>query len=298
MVTARLCLFVILLAYVAYSGTARRIYDDLEAAGSDKKEEWKKGDESDYHESDHSEKGEKGEKGYKGEHRWISLAVIEMRNTKSLYTFWNWNCSSKKGENGHHDKEGHEGEYEEEKGHKKKFHDDDGYHSKKENGKKGEKGHKFHEEGSFKKGHSTKGHHVIHKLDESKKNKKFFDEDHDSAYEEKHGDFHEEEGSKKGGSHKKGHKKAYHEEGEKGKKGHGKKGHHHNDESGTNLLLSFLLTSLGHILITIAIVYIHLTGHKGEKEHEEHYGHKSDKGKKGGKDHHKKWGHKKSHSSH
>lgn len=65
---ARHCLVVLLLAYFAYSCTARRIYDDLEVAGSDKHEEWKKGDESDYHESDHAEKGEKGEKGYKGEH--------------------------------------------------------------------------------------------------------------------------------------------------------------------------------------------------------------------------------------
>lgn len=68
MVITRLCLFVLLFACIAYSCKARRIYDDMEGASSDKHEEWKKGDESDYHESDHSEKGGKGEKGYKGDH--------------------------------------------------------------------------------------------------------------------------------------------------------------------------------------------------------------------------------------
>lgn len=68
MAKARNFLFVLLFAYIAYSCSARRISDDMEVASSDKHEEWKKGDESDYHESDHSEKGEKGEKGYKGEH--------------------------------------------------------------------------------------------------------------------------------------------------------------------------------------------------------------------------------------
>lgn len=106
------------------------------------------------------------------------------------------------------------------------------YHSKKEEGKKGEKGHKFNEEGSFKKGHSTKGKHVIHKLDESEKKTDYFDEDYDGAYDEEHGDFHEKHGSKKGGSHKKGHYNKSFEEKEAGKKGHGKKGHHHHDESG------------------------------------------------------------------
>lgn len=108
----------------------------------------------------------------------------------------------------------------------------DRYHSKKEEGKKGEKGHKFHEEGSFKKGHSTKGKHIIHKLDESEKKKDYFDEDYDGAHDEKHGDFYEKHGAKKGGSHKKGHHSKSHEEKESGKKGHGEKGHHHHDESG------------------------------------------------------------------
>lgn len=43
-------------------------------------------------------------------------------------------------------------------------------------------GKKWEEHGSFKKGHSTKGKHEIHKLDESKKEKKFFDEDGDEGW--------------------------------------------------------------------------------------------------------------------
>lgn len=72
-----------------------------------------------------------------------------------------------------------------------------GYHSEKKHGSKGEKGHKFEEKGGFKKGHSTKGKHEVHKLDEFEKKKKFFDEDGDSAFDEKHGSFHEESGYKK-----------------------------------------------------------------------------------------------------
>lgn len=56
-----------------------------------------------------------------------------------------------------------------------------GYHNKHEKGAKGHKGNKWEEHGHFKKGHSTKGQHEIHKLDESKKEKKFFDEDGDEA---------------------------------------------------------------------------------------------------------------------
>jgi hypothetical protein len=56
-----------------------------------------------------------------------------------------------------------------------------GYHSEKKKGEKGEKGNKWEEHGSFKKGHSTKGNHEIHKLDEFKKEKKFFDEDGDEG---------------------------------------------------------------------------------------------------------------------
>lgn len=61
-------LSVVLVVCFVNNVSGRRIYDDLEFAASDKHVEWKKGDESDYHESDYEEKGEKGEKGYKGEH--------------------------------------------------------------------------------------------------------------------------------------------------------------------------------------------------------------------------------------
>lgn len=56
-----------------------------------------------------------------------------------------------------------------------------GYHHEHKKGEKGEKGNKWEEHGSFKKGHSTKGKHEIHKLDEFKKEKKFFDEDGDEG---------------------------------------------------------------------------------------------------------------------
>lgn len=42
-------------------------------------------------------------------------------------------------------------------------------------------GNKWEEQGSFKKGHKTAGKHEIHKLDEFKKEKKFFDEDGDEG---------------------------------------------------------------------------------------------------------------------
>lgn len=61
-------LSVVLVVCFTNTVSGRRINDDLEFAASDKHEEWKKGEESDYHESGHEEKGEKGEKGYKGEH--------------------------------------------------------------------------------------------------------------------------------------------------------------------------------------------------------------------------------------
>lgn len=51
-----------------------------------------------------------------------------------------------------------------------------------------------------------RGNHEIHKLDEGKKKeKKFYDEDHDEGFDEKYGDFHEERKHKKGGNVKSGH---------------------------------------------------------------------------------------------
>lgn len=62
------CLSVVLVVCFVNNVSGRRIYDDLEVAASDKHEEWKKGDESEHHDSGHAEKGEKGEKGYKSKH--------------------------------------------------------------------------------------------------------------------------------------------------------------------------------------------------------------------------------------
>lgn len=107
-----------------------------------------------------------------------------------------------------------------------------GYHSEHGHSEKGEKGHKFEEHGGFKKGHKTKGGHQVHKLDEFEKKKKFFDEDGDSAYDEKHGSFHEESGYKKGGHKKHGSKKGGSHHDSYGKKKHYKKGHHSNDHKG------------------------------------------------------------------
>lgn len=46
-------------------------------------------------------------------------------------------CREEKGEKGHHDKEEHEGEYDEEKGHKKKHNDEGGYFGEEKKGEKG-----------------------------------------------------------------------------------------------------------------------------------------------------------------
>lgn len=166
------------------------------------------------------------------------------------------------------------------------------YHAKKEEGKKSEKGHKFNEEGRFRKGHSTKGEHVIHKLDEFEQKKKFFDEDFNEDYDEGHGAFHDGHASKKGGSHKKGHHNTHFEHGESEKKGHGKKGSHHHHVSGLTLFIYKLITDI-YFANFCCVFYI--AGHKGEQGHEAEHGHKSHHGKKGESEHSKKFGHKKHH---
>lgn len=128
-------------------------------------------------------------------------------------------------------------------------------------GEKGHKGHKYHDKGSYKKGHSTKGKHIVHKLDEYKKNKHFHDEDYDEGHHKKHGGYHHHHDEHHGGKYKKGHKKSGYHEDHKGKKGHHKKGDHYHEHK----------------------------GHKKAGGHDEHYGHKSDYGKKGGHKDHKKW---------
>lgn len=79
------------------------------------------------------------------------------------------------------------------------------YHEKTKRGKSGKKGFEYNEEGSFRKGHSTKGKHVIHKLNEFENKKKFFDEDYDHEFDEKYDDFYVGNGSKQGRTFKRGH---------------------------------------------------------------------------------------------
>lgn len=63
------CTTAILISYLMNGCDARRIQvDDLDVAASGKQEEWKKGEESGYHQSDHGKHGKKGEKGYEEEH--------------------------------------------------------------------------------------------------------------------------------------------------------------------------------------------------------------------------------------
>uniref|UniRef100_T1GYS9 Uncharacterized protein n=1 Tax=Megaselia scalaris TaxID=36166 RepID=T1GYS9_MEGSC len=135
-------------------------------------------------------------------------------------------------------------------------------------GEKSEHGYDDEEHGSYKKGHSIKGKHEVHKLDESKKNKKFHDEDHDEGMEEKFGGFKEGKKHKKGGGFKKGHSKKGHKHKGYGKKGGGKKGHKNHSSK----------------------------GHKDEHSEKKKWDHEQDYGKKGGKKHHhKKWHKKKGH---
>lgn len=91
---SKVTLSVVIFICAVFSVRARRIYEDLEVAASDKKdlevaasdkgkEEWqKKGGGNDHHKHEESKKGDKGEKGYKGAHEYS------------------------KGDKGHHDKEG------------------------------------------------------------------------------------------------------------------------------------------------------------------------------------------------
>lgn len=63
---------------------------------------------------------------------------------------------------------------------------------------------------------STKGKHVIHKLDEEAKKHKYHSEESDEGYDEHHDEHHKKHEAKKGGSHKHGEHKSYHDKGEEG----------------------------------------------------------------------------------
>lgn len=59
----------LLLGVTFLQASAFKVFDhDLVVAGSDKHEEWEKGDESDFFAEEDDEKGEKGDKGYESKH--------------------------------------------------------------------------------------------------------------------------------------------------------------------------------------------------------------------------------------
>lgn len=66
----------VFVSWLPYDCDARRIHvDDLEVAASGK-HEWKKGDESDYHESDFAKHGKKDENGYDKKHGYVFQSFI------------------------------------------------------------------------------------------------------------------------------------------------------------------------------------------------------------------------------
>ncbi|VEN43346.1 unnamed protein product [Callosobruchus maculatus] len=196
------CLMILLLAVsIAMS------YKILDDHDKHHEESFKKGGGKKFQEEHQSEQGEKGEKGYE------KKKVAE------------------KGEKGHHDKERHQKNYKEEGGAKKSHHADAGYYEEKHAGEKGEKGFSFKDHGKYAKGHDTKGEHNVRKLNEFKKRTDFFDEDHDQAFKENHGEYEHEKGYKKGGSAKASKEAGGFQKGGYGKsKKQEKGGHHHADK--------------------------------------------------------------------
>lgn len=72
-----MCAAAIFVSYLMNGCDARRIeVDDLDVAASDKHEEWKKGEEEDYHHSGHGKRGKKGEKGYDEKHGYVSISKV------------------------------------------------------------------------------------------------------------------------------------------------------------------------------------------------------------------------------
>lgn len=55
------------------------------------------------------------------------MVIFFLPSLKILFRFFHFINSEEEGKKGHHDKENHEGEYEEKKGHKKKHHDESGW---------------------------------------------------------------------------------------------------------------------------------------------------------------------------
>ncbi|XP_046748491.1 la-related protein Larp4B-like [Diprion similis] len=202
---------------------------------------FEKGGGEEHKDHHHESHGQSGEKNYKGHHEYD------------------------KGEKGHHDKEQHNGHYAEKKGDEKKHHAESGYHGEHHHGEKGVKEANFGEKGEHQKGHSTKGEHSIHKKDEYEKKTEFFDEFHEDGGNEKHGEFHHEHESKKGGHEKSSHLDAAEHEEKHGKEHKHDKGHHYHEDK----------------------------GHKEAQGHEAHHKHDDKYGKKEAHEEGKKWAFKK-----
>ncbi|KAK6637820.1 hypothetical protein RUM44_008242 [Polyplax serrata] len=125
-----------------------------------------------------------------------------------------------KGKKSHNNFREEEGQHSEKGGHKNEYHDGAGHHHQGHYLEKGEKGHSYGKKDGYKRGHSTKGIHEIHKLNEYKKNKEFFDEDYEEDKYEKHGGYERQQGSVGGGHYKLGHSNRGYEREAYGKTGH------------------------------------------------------------------------------
>uniref|UniRef100_A0A2A4K7T3 Uncharacterized protein n=1 Tax=Heliothis virescens TaxID=7102 RepID=A0A2A4K7T3_HELVI len=186
------------------------------------------------HEEEHSEEGKKA---YEGVHK-------ETKSSK-----------------GYHDRENHLGKYDDHGGINEHHEEESGHYGDHHHEEHGKKHAKYEESGKHSKGHSTKGSHDIHKKEEYEKKVEFFEEEGDSAEEEKHGGFNEEHGHSKGGHFKNGNYQAGHQERAKGDSGHFAKG--------------------GHLLVS--------KGHKAAIGHDGHSKHGAAHKQKEGKDAGKKW---------
>ncbi|XP_073954504.1 uncharacterized protein isoform X2 [Choristoneura fumiferana] len=197
----------------AETSNSNAVTDALTASSDHKKEEpqdyhVEKGGGHEHHSEHDEEHEEHGKKAYEGLHK------------------------DSKTKKGHHDKEDHLGKYEDHGGFKKEHHDGQEHYGSHHHEEHGKKHAKYEESGKHSKGHSTKGSHDIHKKEEYEKNVEFFEEDGDSAEEEKHGGYNQEKEHKLGGHYKKGNVQADHHEHKKGESGHFEKGGHAHGHKG------------------------------------------------------------------
>ncbi|CAH2979943.1 unnamed protein product [Chilo suppressalis] len=168
----------------------------------DKNENYKKGGGREYKSEHHEQHEEHGKKAYEGVHK----------DTKTA--------------KGHHDREDHLGKYSDHDDHKQSHHVESGHYGDHHHEEHGKKHAKYEESGKHSKGHSTKGSHDIHKKDEYEKKVEFFEEEGDSAEEEKHGGYADEKSHKMGGHFGKGKHQEGHHQHHKGDSGHFQKGGH------------------------------------------------------------------------